>query len=138
MSSTGKIYKSSQAVTSTGERSRQNASDSPDSELERIRIEMGEISEVHTQQTLIRAIASNGSPLANGNWIPMSHSPREISERFGTIQKRMGVVVYFSGTGNNAIATIIREVGEKIADIQEENKLKRGLYRIMAPGVGFG
>lgn len=134
----GYIQRTSAATTLRGEKNRKTENE-VSSDFSVVRTTYGIVSAVHPERVLIRAISSDGSPLIGDNWIPLSHSPREIAERFGTVQKKMIVMIQYSGVGEDrAVATIVRESGEEIANLQEENKLQRGLFKIFAPGIGLG
>jgi len=58
---------------------------------------IGNITEVHENQPLIKASTDTNTVIANGQWIPLSHSVDEIAARFGTIRKNMRVLVMYSG-----------------------------------------
>jgi len=101
----------------------------------------GKITKIDSQQPLVQIVdLQDGTPLANGGWVPLNHSVREIAERWGKVRKGMVVYVQFSGQeGGNATATIIKEKGESVATEKlTENIMSRGLYKIFSPGVGIG
>src|SRR5574343_235575 len=105
---------------------------------EGIRITNGQISEIHDTKPWVRVVTKEGTPIANGNWVPLSHTVDEIVERFGTIRKGMRVSVTHTGPeGSQALATIVGlENEEKHAALVPKNTVKKGLYAIFTPGVG--
>ncbi len=75
---------------------------------EGIRISYGQILEVHTTKPWVRVVTATGSPVSNGDWIPVNHGVDEIVERFGTLRTGMKVSVTHTGPeGRQAAATII-------------------------------
>ena len=106
-----------------------------------VRIAYGRITKVHNEKALIKAVeVLDNSPAANGKWMVLAHSPREIAERWGEVKRGWIVSIQYTGAdGSNALATIIKESGESISDAGlEENKMEQGLFRIFAPGIGIG
>ena len=101
---------------------------------------IGNITEVHESQPLIKASTDTNTVIANGQWIPLSHSVDEIAARFGTIRKNMRVLVMYSGpAGTQAIASIIGVEGEKYgSSTLRDNTAQKGLFAIFPPGIGVG
>lgn len=99
----------------------------------------GKVYEVDSEKLLVKVIGLSGQVTANDDWIPLAHSPREIIDRWGMVQKDMlAKVDYISVNGKMAMATIIRESNESIEDqMQETNTIKRSIFRIFSPGSGL-
>jgi len=141
MSSTGRRSKVIQgALTILGEENRKQSMETIGSPslFETSRQVEGTIYKVHEEKLLIKVYeTANGATIAGDNWIPVSHSPQEIAERFGTIRQGMSVLVSYEGpTGSNAIASIILNEQEKTGEEGfTSNKLRAGLYEIFKPGT---
>lgn len=107
---------------------------------EGVRMTEGSIYKVHPSHPMVKAFSDDGSPIANDRWIALCHAPREIAERFGTLQNGMRVFVFFTGNdGGRAIGFICGEQSEKNMNTPVlPNTLKRGPFRIFAPGIGIG
>jgi len=104
---------------------------------ESIRQIYGTIREVHPEMSLIKASTSSGSPIANGDWIPLNHSVSDIIERWGTLRKGMRVHVSYTGPdGIAANATIIGTEGDiEGEDTMLENDIDEPLWEIFTPGA---
>lgn len=102
-----------------------------------VRIAYATITKVDAEKALIKAneIGTN-SPIGSGRWIPLSHSVKEIAERWGKLRKGFTVLVQYTGPdGSNSVATIIKDEYDHITDTdREENTMSQGCYRIFAPG----
>ena len=127
-------------LTSIGEEKRQMEIDkfAAPSLFENTREIEGVIYEVHETKLLIKAYNSvDGSVVANNNWIPLTHSPQEVAERFGTIRQGMVATIRFQGvSGLNARATIIFNEQEKVGEEDfAANELETGLFEIFKPGT---
>ena len=94
------------------------------------------IKEVHPEKPLIKAFADDGVPVANGNWIPLNHSPADIAERWGKLRTGLRILANYSGpSGTGANATIVGEEDEiEGSGLQIENDIAEGLYYIFSPG----
>ena len=141
MSSTGRVSKvQSSPLTSLGEERRQDDVDktaSP-SVFEVSREIEGTIYKVHDEKLLVKVYdTADGSVVANNQWIPLSHSPQEIAERFGTIRPGMiARIVFRSPDGLNARATIIYNEQEKVGEEEfSMNEMETGLFEIFKPGM---
>jgi len=141
--STGTISRVLAPITSHQEKQRsieQGAIAQPGLE-HTLRSVYGKISEVHTDQALIKAreLYSNTS-ISGGQWIPLNHSVREIAERWGKLKKGQIVYIQYRGpAGADATATIIKEAGEDMSEEKQvENTMSQNCYRIFGPGVGLG
>ena len=100
----------------------------------------GTIIKIHPEKPrLIKANASDGTPLANGQWIELNHSAQEIVERWGTIRVGFSVRVTFSGpSGAGADATVVSAEDQDLNEAHQPNEAARGMYAIFAPGIGVG
>lgn len=99
---------------------------------------IGTIYKVHDQYPLVKVYDSvDGTVVANDKWIPLSHSPREVAERFGTIRVGMKTsVTCYGPNGLNAFAYIIMEENEEIGEEEfVENEMETGLWEIFKPGI---
>lgn len=140
MSSSGRLSKVFVGpITSIGETQRQQELDKTASPslFETIRETEAVINEVHEDLLLIKAYeADSGSVVANNRWIPLSHSPQEIAERFGTIRPGMVVKVSYQGAdGLNARASIVYNEQEKTGEEEFSlNEIETGLFEIFKPG----
>ena len=106
---------------------------------EGVRQEYGTIFDIHAERRMIRAFADDGSPIANGRFVPLNHGSLEIAERWGTIRKGMRVLINFTGPdGSRANATITELENERNLNKPfSSNTAQRGLFRIFAPGIGL-
>jgi len=124
--------------TKMGESARQGALDNITNNVQGTRTVIGVVEEIHDQSNAVKAYGLNdGSVLGGGRWIPLTHDPDEIVERWGTIRKGMKIMVTYNvPEGTNSIATIV--AGEKrnsFGEDVETNDMSRGLYEIFAPGL---
>jgi len=98
----------------------------------------GKITKASSDELTVKVVALNGATVADGNKIPLAHSPREIIDRWGSVGALKGAIVkvdYIGLDGKMAIATIIREKGESIQEqLPEVNNIKRGIFKIFSPG----
>lgn len=142
MSSTGIIRKPSLASNNfTQSVGKMEAADTAFPGLhEGLRMTEGTIYQIHQDRPMVKAFADDRSPIANGKWIVLCHSPREIAERFGTLKKGMRLFVLFSGPdGGRAIGFICGEESEKNMNTPVlPNEISRGMFRVFAPGIGIG
>jgi len=118
MSSTGRVSKVFNGpITSIGEDQRQESIDKAASPslFETVREVDAVIKEVHEKKLLVKVYATGSAAVvANNQWIPLSHSPQEIAERFGTIRVGMTVRVSYQGpSGLNARAVVVLNEKEK-------------------------
>ena len=138
MSSSGNISKVFNPTTITAENKRQvsNSLLSLPGVQEQLRRVQGIVIEVHSKlPRLVKAKQTNGTPIANGNWILLNHSAQEIAEKWGTVRLGFKVVVNYSGpAGGNADATIVSTEGKEVNEPPQSNEASRGLYYIFAPG----
>jgi hypothetical protein len=98
----------------------------------------GVIYKVHEEKLLIKVYDSrDGSTVAEDKWIPLAHSPQEITERFGTIRQGMVVLVGYSGpNGSNAVAQVMFNEEESTGtEAFADNSLETGLFEIFKPGA---
>jgi len=103
---------------------------------EGVRMAYGTISEVHESRSLVKAYADDTHKLANGKWIPLCHSPREIAERFGKLKRGMRIICLFSGPdGSTAFGLVCGEEGEKNANTPvPPNNAQQRAHKIFGAG----
>lgn len=141
MSSTGRLSKVFVGpITSIGEAKRGQELDKTASPslFETVREIEAVVSEIHEDLLLVKAYEANtGSVVANNKWIPLSHSPQEIAERFGTIRPGMTVKVSYQGAdGMNARASVVYNEQEKTGEEEFAlNEIETGLFEIFKPGA---
>lgn len=101
-----------------------------------LRQETATIREVHPEKPLVKIVTDKGFTIGGGAWVPLSHSPADIAERWGRLRKGLRVSAIYSGPdGRGAIATIIGVEDDKEGDgTQLDNNIKEGLYEIFSPG----
>jgi len=99
---------------------------------------MGIVVEVHPSKAMVKAMQpGTNRRISSGKWIPLSHSPEDIIERFGTIRIGMGCYVVYDAPGEfGAIGTLIHNEGDKFSQEEVlENKVSTATYAIFTPGV---
>lgn len=88
----------------------------------------------------ITAHEISGRSILGGRWIELSHSAREIAERWGTVPigATLRVIIHGPGEGVSASATIVDTEGKGADEPHYSNEAEQGLYAIFAPGIGIG
>lgn len=88
----------------------------------------GTITQVHPEKPLlVKAYDMDGYPIADGEWIRLLHSSKEIAERWGLVSIGMRVQVTLTGlTGSDASAVIAGDVDEP----HTSTEVAKGLYAI--------
>jgi len=106
-----------------------------------IRSAMGQVTEVHPEKAkLVKAVdIYDGSPIADGGWIELDHSPQEIAEKWGTVKVGFRIRTLYTGSnGEGCSGTITGTLEDSVQSVKVANTAARGLFAIFAPGIGIG
>lgn len=140
MSSSGIIGKvGGSSITGIGEDMRRadSAIQGQPSNHEQTRQLIGIVDSVDT--TLARWVTAHeptGKTILSGRWIELSHSAREIAERWGTVPigATLRVTLLGPGDGVSASATIVDTEGKGANEPIYANEATQGLFALFAPG----
>lgn len=130
-------------VTEYGEEQRSNSSGilSGPSMHEQVRQVDGIVDSVHPDMARwVTAHEPSGKMIYGGQAIELTHSAREIAEKYGTVPigTTIKVTIYGPGDGVSASATIVDTEGKGPDEPYYSNEAEQGLYAVFAPGIGTG